>query len=385
MTGNIKVLILYAKYGQGHLQVSRALKSQFAEIGIKDVRLEDLFASAHPLIEGFTRFMYEQSFTNASYLYGLSYYLTQNMGHDTQLSKWFHSFGMNKLKEIVSDEKPDLVINTFPMLAMPELKKRTGSNIPVFTVMTDFAIHGRWIHSKINKYYVATQDLKSEMINRGVAEEKVSVTGIPIRKMFEKPVEKEQVCKQFDLSPDRNTVLIMASAQTASSELKKLCHAISEEKNLQAAVVCGKKDNLMKEMKKCFMDQPNLRIFGYMENLHQLMGMASCIATKSGGVTLSEAIRSGLPLFLYRPVPGQEKENARYLSKHGAAKIVSNIDELVTEMKNILSPSGENLLKEMKRAVISIQHQNAAETIVEDIIEETDKIRLLSGGQIRIL
>lgn len=385
MTRKLKVLILYAQYGQGHLQVSRTLKNYFADINVTDVHLVDLFASAHPLIEGFSRLIYEKSFSSASHLYGMSYYLTQNMGHDTQLSKWFHSFGMKKLKEIVSAEMPDLVINTFPMLVMPELKEKNGIDLPVFTVVTDFDFHGRWIHSKVNRFYVATNALKSKMIAHGVHEERIKVTGIPIRKDFEQSVERDWVFNPFKNHSDKKMILIMAGTHTGPTDLKRLCKILSDESELQTVVVCGKNERLKMKMRKWFSDSENLRVFGYVENIHQLMRIASCIVTKSGGVTLSEALRLGLPLFLFRPVPGQEKENAKYLQKKGAAIIVSNIEELAAEMKNILLSPNENRLIELKKAVDAIFHKNAASTIIEDMIKETDKINSLSKGRIRLI
>ena len=39
--------------------------------------------------------------------------------------------------------------------------------------------------------------------------------------------------------------------------------------------------------------------------------------TKPGGITLSEAARLQVPVILYKPVPGQENENAMYFERKG--------------------------------------------------------------------
>ncbi|UUZ83386.1 hypothetical protein LJK88_05685 [Paenibacillus sp. P26] len=56
-----KILILYASYGDGHLQVARALEQSFARHGAADVKVIDLLAEAHPLLNALTRLVYLRS------------------------------------------------------------------------------------------------------------------------------------------------------------------------------------------------------------------------------------------------------------------------------------------------------------------------------------
>lgn len=366
-----KVLILYAEYGEGHHQVSRTLQTQFKDHGISDVILKDLFAEAHPIIDRMTRFVYEQSFSGPSLFYGWSYYLTQNMGHETPFSRRFHSFGIRKLREIIKTEQPDLVINTFPMLAMPELKQRTGINIPIFTILTDFDLHGRWLHSKIDKYYVATEDLKNRMTDRGVPEENIKISGIPISQSFESSSDLAAVRHTYKLSPSKQTVLVMTGTYSAFKDLRNFCLSLSKSKSLQIILVCGKDKKLKAEMASFFAEQPNIRVLGFSENIHRLMKVSTCIATKSGGVTLSEAIRAGLPIFLFPPVPGQEKENARYLIEKGAARTAKNGQELSKEIRETLANPLSFIV--MKQAVKALQRPNAAQTVVSGILKEIEK------------
>jgi UDP-N-acetylglucosamine:LPS N-acetylglucosamine transferase len=55
-----------------------------------------------------------------------------------------------------------------------------------------------------------------------------------------------------------------------------------------------------------------------------VMSLASFVITKPGGITVSEAISLFKPMLLFRPVPGQERENAKYLADKGAALISLN-------------------------------------------------------------
>ncbi|WP_340004355.1 hypothetical protein MHH52_21425 [Paenibacillus sp. FSL K6-0276] len=78
-----------------------------------------------------------------------------------------------------------------------ELASTTGSRIPLFTVMTDNVVHGRWLHPQTTKYFIATESVKAALMSAGIAEEKLVVSGIPIREAIKKQGQRQR--KQFGL------------------------------------------------------------------------------------------------------------------------------------------------------------------------------------------
>ncbi|WP_051331235.1 diglucosyl diacylglycerol synthase [Aneurinibacillus terranovensis] len=370
MNRDIKVLILFASYGDGHIQVSRVLQKSFLDSGISRVILKDLFAESHPFINALTRYLYIKSFSFAPFLYGWMYHRTKEMQHETRITQWFNSFGIRKLRYIIREEQPDVVINTFPMLVMPELRKRDGVFIPTYTVVTDFVLHNRWIHPQIDKFYVPTDDVKRKMMMKGIPADRIKVSGIPIRKGFETGQSPSDAYQKYGLDPSRKQILVMAGAYGVVQNLEKICRSFSLIPDLQMILVCGRNRSLQEEMEHHFAGNPCVRVLGFVENIHELMGVASCIVTKAGGITLSEAIAQSLPIIIFRPVPGQEMENARYLNKKGAAIIVNNTGELVREIGQLLDHKQH--LNNMKEAVRALYRQRASSTIIEDILDSLD-------------
>ncbi|GAA3325487.1 hypothetical protein GCM10020331_057590 [Ectobacillus funiculus] len=55
----------------------------------------------------------------------------------------------------------------------------------LYTIVTDYCLHRTWIHEEIDRYYVATDEVKEKLVVNGISPEKVYVSGIPIRKEFE--------------------------------------------------------------------------------------------------------------------------------------------------------------------------------------------------------
>jgi processive 1,2-diacylglycerol beta-glucosyltransferase len=360
-----KILVLYASYGDGHIQVSRALQERL-EAADCDVVLVDLFAEAFPLINQFTKYIYIKSYTLFPRLYGWSYYSTREMRSDTLFSTWFHSWGMSKLKEVLQQEQPDGVVNTFPMLAMPELRKKTGVPLPIFNVITDYVLHWRWLHPLIDKYYVATDDLKNQMVEAGVDEDCIEATGIPLKRDFQPMERTAALYEKYGLDPEKRTVLIMAGSYGVLQGLKHVCESLASLAQVQLVVVCGKNESLYESMSEGMGDRPNIRVFGFMKEMHELMSLSDTMVTKPGGITLTESIQCGLPVVLFRPVPGQERDNAEYLASKGAAFIAYEEATLAAQITALLELEERRM--EAVRNIEGLRKLHSAETIACDIL-----------------
>ncbi len=370
MRKDLRILLLYASYGNGHLQVSHALNECFKRQGIHEVTMIDLFAEAYPLINQLTKFLYIKSFTLFPHIYGWLYYGTKKMQHDHALSNWFHSFGIGKLRRIMEKEKPDLIISTFPMLTIAELKKRTGMQMPAYMVLTDFELHNRWVHKEINKFYVASEDLKDQVTGLGIPRERIEVSGIPVKPAFQQTFRNTELYERYGISPTSKTILIMAGSYGVLPNLKQICGCISRFGDMQIILVCGKNASLQAEMEQAFASHPRILVFGFYERIYELMSIASCVVTKPGGITLSEAISFCLPILLFRPVPGQERENAKYLDDKGAALVSYTAEQLIEQFQTLLH--NPKKLNDMQNSIRKLRKTNSTETIVTDILHDME-------------
>ncbi|MCC3374767.1 glycosyltransferase [Cohnella sp. REN36] len=370
-----KVLILYAQYGEGHWQAAQALKAGFARQGIADVRLFDLLAESHPIVNGVSRFVYRNSYTYWPHFYGWVYRATKDMKPRSLLAHWLHSFGADTMKRLIRREQPDIVIHTFPTLVVPAIAGRLGRRIRIYNVVTDFELHMRWVHPHVNKYYVATEDLREQLAGTGVPRERIAATGIPLRGAFVPNREKTAfAAAKFGLDPDRPVVLVMAGAYGALPGIRGLCDRLCADPGVQTAIVCGRNRVLASHLSHAYVDNANVAVFGYVEQIDELMGLSACIVTKPGGLTLSEAILAGLPIFLYRPVPGQEQGNARYLAAKGAAVVCRTNRELADAVHALLRDGARR--REMLAALEGLRKEGAADRIVLDILQELPIIEI---------
>lgn len=376
-----KVLILYASYGEGHLQAAKAIRDALQEQGNTRTVMIDLLAESHPWLNEMTRRVYMKSYTHIPHLYGWVYDVTRPMKHNSLFGGFLHSFGRDKIKKLLQKEQPDAVIHTFPFFALPALHhrrlKKTISapiSIPTYTVITDFDLHRRWVHPGIGRYFVATDDLKQELGSLGIHPGRVSVTGIPLGRGFRSSLLPSfELYEKYGLDPERPVILVMPGAQGVMPDCDELCRLLLEQHpHAQIALVCGRNSLLKQSMASLFENHKaadRLHLFGFVDQVHELMAIATCLVSKPGGVTLAEAIWAGLPLFLYRPVPGQEKKNARYLQSKGAASIMNDPEEMAAGIIKLITNPEQ--LQRSRMAVQRLQTEDpAADSIARHILRE---------------
>ncbi|KRE57389.1 MGDG synthase family glycosyltransferase [Paenibacillus sp. Soil750] len=359
MNANPRVLILTASYGNGHLQASKALYQQFIEQGIEHVKIVNLMKEGHPFINLITTTLINTSVRSSRFgldYYGWCYYLTRETKQTALFQKSMTYLGQKKLKELIQQEQPDVVVNTFPFGAAPEVCSSMG--IPNFTVLTDYALHASWLHPNVDKYYVATEELKQQIVFHGVNRERVGVSGIPIRQEFAMESSKARGRKG-------NLILIMATDNSVNGYMEDMISALAMFAQFRLVVICGHNEKLRQRLLEIFATNPSIRILGYVDNVHEWMSQAACIITKAGGLTITEAIVLRLPLFIYKPHAGQEKENALYLSSRGMASISNSLEELVSNMDYLFRrPS---LYEDVRKRMSDMQRSQAAAHIVSDI------------------
>ena len=98
------------------------------------------------------------------------------------------------------------------------------------------------------------------------------------------------------------------------------------------------------------------------------MQAARILATKPGGLTLSEAAAVNLPCVLFDAIPGPETENARHFVEQGAAVNTINAAQTADEILRLLADATERNLLAINAGKLSAP--DATRKIV-DLIADT--------------
>lgn len=368
-----RILILTADYGEGHHQVSKVLQQSLFRKGYSQVTVVDLFREAYPLLNKIFRYLYRQSLHAASLgipYYGWVYHLTNRLPVKGKIAAWMSSLGGDKLKKIMLEYQPEVIIYTFPFGSLPSSEALTAIRPRIAVVITDFEVHRRWLFANPDYYFVPAIDVKEAMVRQGVSESRITVTGIPVRESFHNAAMRGS---ETDNETKEHVILLMANVCGTWHLLSRLIGKLLVLPSVRIQVICGRQERWRRKLEKSWADDARVNIFGFTDQLHLLMHGVCCVITKAGGVTLSETIQAGVLIFILKPYLGQEKGNAMYLQRKGAAVVAFTIHDLVSQIQVMIS--SEPVKQSMKNRLRAERQEAAADHIVQCLFPEASTLR----------
>ncbi|WNR44152.1 MGDG synthase family glycosyltransferase [Paenibacillus roseipurpureus] len=349
-----KLLILTGSLGDGHNKAAQAiLEAARTYKPEMDVKVVDYLAWTHPYLHEVGKFCYMQWVKSLPSLYG---YLYRKTRHETTLSHMFKrmkSFSTDRMLDLLAEEAPTEVVCTFPgaAAAMSYLKCNGLTTVPTVTVITDYTDHSYWIHPGTDRYLVGAEHVKQALLLYAIPEQRIIVTGIPIREAFTQSYDRDVLRDQHGLMRDMPTVLVMGGGHgLIGKSFKSALQSDELTSPVQFVFVCGRNEKLKQQLQE-ELGGSNTRhrvvVTGFVDHVHELMALSDLIVTKPGGLTVSEALALELPMMLYKPIPGQEQANAAYLVGIGAAVEVKNAAELTSRLLEVIA--NKSVLQQLKR------------------------------------
>jgi len=323
-----RVLILTASYGSGHNRVAATLALEFRRAGALPRVVDHFHDLVHPHFDRLTRKLYYAVLRRAPVLWGTAYWLGDQLSVSSPLLLGIHRLGTRKLAELLKAEEPDHVVSVHPtpVAALSQLRAR-GHPIPSHTtVFTDFVAHTQWIYPHVGRYCVPAEEIARELLARGLPRDRVVVTGIPVGQEFTDASERAPARLALGLSPRLPVLLLMDGSGGGFGRLEEAARTLLRmEEPLQALVVTGREERLEARLRElCAGRESRVKIFGFVDNIRQLMAAADFLVTKAGGVTLGEALAAELPVICFGSLPGQEARNERFAAMAGVALVASS-------------------------------------------------------------
>jgi len=252
------------------------------------------------------------------------------------------------LGKILAQQDPDLVVtvhgfvNHIPQRVMH--KKMPGT--PFVTVVLDLtSAHPVWFCPEADRCLVPTEVTRERALRFGVPAEKIEVVGLPIDLRFLAPKgERATLRASLQLDPARPCVLVVGGGDGVGP-LYETARAIAMGvPDIQLVVVAGRNEALRHKLEQSTWEVPT-RIYGFAQNMPELMAASDILVTKAGSVTLAEAFAMGLPVIIYGFVPGQEEGNIGYVQEHGAGAYTSDPQEVAAIAAAWLQPGNPELAR----------------------------------------
>ena len=373
-----RILIVSASIGTGHNQAAAAIGQQLrsqrprAQIDIIDFLQYGSYYRGSLLRETYLKILH--LFPEV-----FDFLFRWTAGQGQQMKSLFAYSSKKRITELRRQFKPHILVFThpFPCAAACYLKRQGVLDLPVAAVVTDFGVHPFWIYQEIDAYFVAHENLRQQLLDKGIYARRVQACGIPIDKKYSKGVPRSE-----GVITETPVILIMGGGLGLGPLDCVLRHLEAFPHPLRVLVVAGSNRKLFSKLREMAgKSRHKIRIFGFTEKINQLMEAADLLITKAGGLTASEALAKGLPMLFIPVIPGHEAENARFLIQQGAAVQVRDVEEIARCLKYLLVEQPE-VLDGMRTAAAALAKPDAARDIAAQVLEMAGRVtvkRALTG------
>jgi len=359
------VLFLSADAGTGHNMAARAVKISLNKIDPSiSCEIVNSYKFLNLLLEKVMKDGYLHLIRILPKLYGYLYDRKNKKRSIRGLKDWLNSLSAEKFKKMIDQKNPDLIVCThaFPCGVLSVIRQKYGLPQKIFGVITDFVVSPFWIYPETDLYMIASDDLRKGIIARGVDENRILTTGIPIDPIFGVQQDKKELRRKLGIDSPVPLLLIMGGGLGLSPVPGILRTLKKINIPYQAVIVLGKNEKTKKKMDdalaKIHNSNGKIKTVGFVNNISEYMKAADLLVTKPGGMTVAEAVTVGLPMIITCPIPGQETRNTRYLLEKGVGVRVHRERELSREIERLLSNPAS--LKEMSQKSLSVATPDAA-------------------------
>lgn len=366
-----RILIMTASIGSGHDQAAATIaRSILSRDNAADVEVIDFMNILHPTISQFIINTYLKMIDFFPTGYHFIYHITKKFSTQNKVNDLISYRYQKKIKKLIIAKNPDMIVftNPFPSVLISTLKKKGSINIPTATIITDYTAHPVWLDDTIDLYFVGSNELKESIVGNGISRERIFVSGIPIHEKFDLQLDKEKIQIKEAINPSLPSLLIMGGG-LGLGPIKEILDIVDEiRRPLQLLVVAGKNQQLKAELEsRSYQATHSVKIYGFCDNIHELMEISDLLISKSGGLTMTEALNKQLPTIIVDPIPGQEVVNAEYLSRLGAARLLEDLKDLKKNIEELLYVDPENR-GEMEKKAASVAKPKASVNIAQVIL-----------------
>lgn len=360
-----KILVMYARYGSGHKTIAEYV-AKYIEEHNSDVELMTLDMTDYAngvgkvtvkIMDLVTKFRPEKIFDA---FYEIFDHKLSSVGHNKLAKK---SYDNKNLRKVIIDFNPDVTISShfYCSSIITYYNDLNLINTKLLTIITDYRTHEWWTrnHKKEDGFIVGNEMVKKELVSRGVESKKVHAFGLPLNiKQISRLDSEETILKRYNLSGNRKIYLCFGGSTAGSMYYYDYFKTLAKlDINADIVFVSGKNAKLKSKCEEYVREKniDNIRVLGFTNDVFNLMKISDLVISKPGGATVTECLEMHRPMLLVPGLGGQEKYNAKFISKKkygirvkglwGFKRWIMRLEEnpeMITKMKIRMEKQAQN-------------------------------------------
>lgn len=329
-----RILILTAPVGGGHVATAKAidhaLQRRYGDS--YDIEVCDVFGDKDlKLLLPIDKIAVPAYSNSVKLLNSYPYKLFFDFANTSPrfVSKFFTTIFKEKGSAYLEKKQPDLIVSTFPIIsyAAGRILDKWPQRVPVVSIVTDAGdIHKLWLMDPDDDILVSTPETIDYAVGQGVPRERLHYLGFPVSDAFTNLPDKQTARQKLGL-PDKPTTYLTGGGLGLSTKLVSVAKQLAkQEVGAQYIFIAGRNARLKEQLESIdFKDE--VHVYGYVDNVPDLLAASDLVVGKAGWLTLNEAMIARRPTIIIDVIPGQEEPNAKFVERHGVGKILRQPNE----------------------------------------------------------
>jgi len=371
-----KILIISSDTGGGHRSAAAAIVAgvqKFFDGESYAVRVVRAVEESHHLSAKLVR-LYNWILRNRQHWMKYYYWCINRVRPET--SAFFHKRCVPYVVDLFERWCPHIVVSVHPLtqhIFGRVLKELNLTNrVPLVSVVTDpcYGFWKGWACDAVTLYLVASEEARQQLIDYGVAPERIKISGLPVHPKFAYPGEEaaQAARSALGLDPEKFTVFVNAGWIGGGNIPQIFRELVRGELDVQAIFLAGKNEDLRAAAETMALEAPfPIKVIGYSDEIEKLMSAANVMISKLGGLTTFEALACRVPIIadvITEPMP-QEKGTARLIAQRGAGVMLKKATDVVPVLRRMMDD--ELHYSRMRAATAALAIPNSTRYIVEEI------------------
>ena len=371
-----KILIISSDTGGGHRSAAQAIAEglhRFWEGKSFAVRTIKAVEESHHITEKLVK-LYNWVLRNKQHWMKYIYWVMNKIRPETR--EFFYRRCIGYVREIFEKWCPHIVVSVHPLtqhiFARILKELNLADSVPLVTVVTDpcYGFWKGWACDDVSLYLVANDEARRQLIDYGIAPEKIKISGMPVHPKFHEVDEKvaQKARKAFGLNPDKFTVFVNAGWIGGGNIPQIFRELVRGELDVQAIFLAGKNEELRLEAEEIAKTAKfPVKVIGYSDEIEKIMQSANVMVSKLGGLTTFEALACRLPIIadVTTPPMPQEAGTVNLIADKGAGILLEKTADIVLTVRNLVNNSEK--YAQMKAATINLAVPNSTQKIIEEI------------------
>ena len=345
MSRRKRILFAISDTGGGHRSGAAALHAALLQHpdahGLEYSTIDLITSTGLPLLRNAPG-LYDSLSTRWLPLWDLLYQLTNGRRRVDTISEIAYLSAQRNIRRAIDAYKPDLVVSVHPLANrfIGHARRTFNMQFRFITVVTDLvSLHTAWGDLDADLCVAPTQEGADVLLKQGMPLDKVVYAGFPVHPKFTACTLTDRESRSLlAVDVDRFTVLLTAGG-VGSGRLRELVVALhTAHPDMQLFVVTGRNAALRTELQRLNMPS-HVHIYGFVDNMEQLMAASDVVVTKAGPGTLMEALVMRRPVVITEAVGMQEQGNIAFVVDRGLGAYSKRIPEIVAAVTALRDPA----------------------------------------------